>query len=80
MEKISVTAFRKHVPDYLGRVQKGEDIALTSRGKVIARIVPATDERKAAREQLAALRNTAIHIGDVVSPLEAEWEASRADT
>lgn len=79
MIKVTVTTFRKHIPDYLGRVRLGEDIALTSRGKVIARLVPPADERQSALEQLAALR-AACHIGDVVTPIEAKWEADCADS
>lgn len=78
MLEVSVTTFRKHIPDYLGKVCKGEDIALTSRGKVIARLVPPADERLSARDQLAALRGV-CRIGDILSPIEVEWEANRAD-
>ncbi|MEI6209136.1 MAG: type II toxin-antitoxin system prevent-host-death family antitoxin [Desulfuromonadales bacterium] len=80
MLEVSVTTFRKHIPDYLGKVRKGEDISLTSRGKVIARLVPPVDERLSAQEQLAALRGGVIHIGDITSPIEVEWEANSADS
>lgn len=80
MIEVTVTTFRKHLPDYLGKVRKGEDISLTSRGKVIARVVPPEDERLSAREQLAALRGKAIFIGDIVTPIDVEWEANRADS
>ncbi|MFH1159296.1 MAG: type II toxin-antitoxin system prevent-host-death family antitoxin [Pseudomonadota bacterium] len=79
MIEVSVTTFRNHIPDYLGRVRKGENIALTSRGKVIARLLPPGDERLKARQQLAELRTT-CRIGDVVSPLDEEWEACCADS
>jgi prevent-host-death family protein len=78
MLEVTVTTFRKHIPDYLGKVRKGEDISLTSRGKVIARLVPPTDERLSAKEQLAALRGTS-YIGDIVTSLDEKWEASCAD-
>jgi prevent-host-death family protein len=79
MLEVTVTTFRKHIPDYLGKVRKGEDIALTSRGKVIARLIPPVDERQHAQEQLAALRAT-CRIDDVVTPLDEKWEASCADS
>lgn len=79
MLEVTVTTFRKHIPDYLGKVRKGEDISLTSRGKVIARLVPPADERLSAKEQLAALRVTS-YIGDVVTPLDEKWEANCADS
>lgn len=80
MLEVSVTTFRKHIPDYLGKVRNGEDITLTSRGKVIARIIPPADERMNAREQLSALRGSAVYIGDIISPLDVEWEVERADS
>lgn len=79
MLEVPVTTFRKHIPDYLGKVRKGEDISLTSRGKVIARLVPPVDERKSAQQQLAALRAGIIHVGDVTSPIDAEWGADSAN-
>jgi prevent-host-death family protein len=79
MLEVSVTTFRNHIPDYLGKVRKGENIALTSRGKVIARLLPPGDERLKARQRLLELR-TSCHIGDVVSPLDEEWEACCADS
>jgi prevent-host-death family protein len=79
MLEVSVTTFRKHIPDYLGRVKKGEDISLTARGKVIARLVPPVDESQRAKEQLATLR-ASCYVGDVVSSLDVTWEADRADS
>lgn len=77
MVEVNVTEFRNHLPEYLGRVRKGEDIVLVSRGKVIARISPVTDERAAAREALLRLRGK-CRIGDVVSQLDEKWEADDA--
>lgn len=79
MLEVTVTTFRKHIPDYLGKVRKGEDISLTSRGKVIARLVPPADERLSAKEQLASLRGY-CHIGDVITPLDEKWGVSSADS
>jgi len=78
MIEVNVTEFRNHLPEYLGQVKKGEDIFLTSRGKVVARVTPVTDERAAAREALMLLRGK-CRIGDVLSPLDEKWEASDAD-
>lgn len=79
MLEVSVTTFRKHIPDYLCKVRTGEDISLTSRGKVIARLVPPTDGRQSARDQLAALRDTS-HIGDIITSIDVEWESASADS
>ncbi|NJD38497.1 MAG: type II toxin-antitoxin system prevent-host-death family antitoxin [Geobacter sp.] len=79
MQQVPVTVFRKHIPEYLGKVRQGEELSLTSRGREVARLVPPEDTRLSAREQLQALR---VHcrVGDVVSPIDTEWEAERADS
>ncbi|MDZ4184508.1 MAG: type II toxin-antitoxin system prevent-host-death family antitoxin [Desulfuromonadales bacterium] len=78
MLEVSVTTFRNHLPDYLDKVRKGEDIALTSRGKVIARLLPPEDERQKARQRLAELRAT-CRIDDVIASVDEEWEVDRVD-
>lgn len=76
MIKVNVTELRNHLPAYLGRVKTGEEVAVTSRGKVIARLVPEADECSAARLRLEAARKDSW-VGDVVSPLGEVWEAER---
>ena len=77
MIEVNVTEFRNHLPDYLGRVKKGEEVLLTSRGKVVARVSPVVDECLSAREQLVSLRGK-CRIGDVTAPLDEVWEAGDA--
>jgi prevent-host-death family protein len=76
MIQVNVTEFRNHLPTYLGKVKTGEEVALTSRGTVIARLVPEVDESLKAREWLATIRANSW-VGDVISPLNEEWEALR---
>ena len=76
MLHINVTELRNHLPAYLGKVKRGEEVAVTSRGKVIARLVPEPDECGAARSRLEALRITSW-VGDVLSPSGEFWEAER---
>lgn len=74
MREVNVTELRNHLPAYLGSVQDGEELLITSRGKVIAKLVPVEDPRQRARETLRELRRR-CRIGDVVSPLGESWEA-----
>lgn len=75
MQEINVTELRKHLPSYLKRVARGEQIRVTSNGKVLARIVPEDDPAAAARRRLEALRGTMV-VGDIVSPIDdVEWSA-----
>ena len=55
------------------RIWNSDEIQLSNRGKVIARIVPEEDEAAAARKRLEALRGKMI-VGDVISLIEdGEW-------
>lgn len=74
MNSINVTDLRNHLPDYLKKVKAGEEVTVTWRGKIIARIVPVLDEAEEAREWLKMIRKTSW-VGDVVSPSGDSWEA-----
>jgi len=74
--KVNVTELRQNLPAYLVEVQKGKEIEVTSRGRVIARIVAGGDPHQEARERLLAMRKH-CHVGDVLSPTGAEWNAER---
>lgn len=76
MKQVKVTEFRAHLPEYLSKVQNGETFTVMSRGQPIARLVPATGVMEHARERLIAMRKRA-RIGDIVSPVDVEWNAAR---
>jgi prevent-host-death family protein len=73
MEKVAVSEFRANLVGFLKRVERGEVIALTSRGHEVAKIIPPDNKTENARDALKKLRKTAL-IGDVLSPIEDEWE------
>jgi prevent-host-death family protein len=76
MRKVNITELRSHLPDYLGQVQAGDELVVTSHGKAIARILPSEDIHDAARKQLKALRKKS-YVGDVISPIGEVWEAEK---
>jgi len=76
MAKVNVTELRQNLPAYLVEAQKGKEIEVTSRGKVIARIVAGRDTQEQARARLLAARKR-CRIGDVLSPTGAAWDAER---
>lgn len=47
MEKISVADTKAHLSELLVRVEEGEDIVITRRGKPVARLSPVHPPRKA---------------------------------
>ena len=76
MAKVNVTELRQNLPAYLVEVQRGKEIEVTSRGKVIARIVAGSETHEQARARLLAARKH-CRIGDVLGPTGAAWDAER---
>ena len=74
--EVNVTELRQNLPAYLAQARKGKEIEVTSRGKVIARIVPGGDPHQEARERLLAARRHCT-VGDVAGPTGARWDAER---
>lgn len=74
MESIGVSQFRKKLPFFIEKVKNGAVITITSRGRQVARLVPVEDERAVARQALDRLAQTA-EVGDVLSPITADWDA-----
>jgi prevent-host-death family protein len=75
MAKVKVTELRQNLPAYLARVQAGEALEVTVRGRVIARIVPEENHQAAARKRLKALRGKARITGDIMAPSGETWDA-----
>jgi prevent-host-death family protein len=71
MESVNISELRNHLPRYLARVEAGEQLLVTRRGRVVARISAVEYGQTAARRQLESLRERA-RVGDVVSSIE-EW-------
>ena len=74
MDEVNITELRQQLPTYLGRVARGATVLVTQHGKPIAKIVPVEDPCAEAARRIETLRKTA-RVGDVVSPIEAEWSA-----
>ena len=75
-DAVNVSELRQRLPAYLAAVRKGGEISVTSRGKVIARIVAGGEPATEARDRLLAARKGCSG-GDVVSPAADAWEAER---
>ena len=74
--EVQVSELRRHLAHWLRRAEEGEEIAIRSGIRVITQLTPARDEHTAAVERLAAARARA-QIGDIVTPVDQEWEAER---
>jgi antitoxin (DNA-binding transcriptional repressor) of toxin-antitoxin stability system len=63
---------------FLKRVQAGEELQVTSRGRIIARIAPEHDPSEEARQWLFCLRNR-VSLGDVVAAVSEPESSGDAD-
>ena len=79
MGDINVTELRQNLPAYLARVRRGERIKVTSRGKVIAEIVPPAADKDDAAAARARLRGSVLKYERPLEPVfdTAEWEMNR---
>lgn len=73
---VNVAELRQNLPKYLAVAHSGGEIEVTSRGRLIARIVPGGDRQQEARDRLAAARKR-CKVGDVLSPLGVKWSAEQ---
>jgi antitoxin (DNA-binding transcriptional repressor) of toxin-antitoxin stability system len=80
MPQVPVTALRQNLPAWLGRAQKGEQLAITSRGKVIAELSPPTNPHKTASDAARAfLHGRVLRYDRPFDPAfePQEWDINR---
>jgi prevent-host-death family protein len=76
MQTVNISDFRANLLKYLEIANAGEQISVTSNGKLLATVSAPVDRRALARTQLTALAATA-KLGDVISPTDSKWEAQQ---
>ena len=74
MQTINISDFRANLLKYLEKANAGEQISVTTNGKLIATIMPPIQQKKLAKKQLQELAVSA-KIHDVISPVESNWDA-----
>jgi antitoxin (DNA-binding transcriptional repressor) of toxin-antitoxin stability system len=80
MPQVPVTELRQNLPAWLGRVRKGERLAITSRGKVIAELSPPSNPHKTASDAARAfLRGSVLRYDRPFDPAVEphEWDMNR---
>ncbi|MBK9245045.1 MAG: type II toxin-antitoxin system prevent-host-death family antitoxin [Burkholderiales bacterium] len=79
MDDVKVTELRQNLPAYLAKVRRGQRIRVTSRGKVIAEIVPPTADKGEADAARARLRGSVVKYDRPLEPVfdAEEWEMDR---
>ena len=74
MHTINISDFRANLLKYLEIANAGEQISVTSNGKLLATIAPPVNQKELARQRLKTLAAKA-KIHDVTSPTDCEWDA-----
>jgi prevent-host-death family protein len=52
----------------------GQSVVITKKGKPVAELVPHRERKKNAR---GVLKNCLFITGDIISPIDVEWEAEK---
>ncbi len=74
MQTINISEFRANLLKYLEVANSGEQISVTSNGKLLATITPPENQKQQARKQLNTLAACA-KIHDITSPIDSDWDA-----
>jgi prevent-host-death family protein len=74
MQIVNISDFRANLLKYLEKANSGEQISVTTNGKLLATIIPPVQQKELARKQLQELAATA-KIHDVTSPVDSQWDA-----
>ncbi|MBC8192927.1 MAG: type II toxin-antitoxin system prevent-host-death family antitoxin [FCB group bacterium] len=74
MTTIAVSELRANLMQVLEQIKQGAQIQITSRGKVVAQLVPADETQEQAKMALKHLAEDA-KIGDMINPIDETWNA-----
>ena len=73
MQTINISDFRANLLKYLEIANMGEQISVTSNGKLLATITPPVNQKELARAKLDSLAMVA-NVHDVTSPINNDWD------
>ena len=75
MKTIQAGKFKARCLALLDEVaQTNEPLVITKHGKPVAKLVPFDSKKDSAD---ASLKGLATFVGDIISPIDEEWEAAR---
>lgn len=74
METIAVSELRANLMKILKEIEHGSTINITSRGIIVAKLVPPDFNKERASKKLEEISKTAI-INDITSPIDSSWKA-----
>lgn len=75
MKSIAVSNLRANLMKILKEIEQGSSLDITSRGRVVAKLVPPDYTRSLIKKKLYELGKRA-KIHDIISPIDEEWEVN----
>ena len=73
---IPVTQFKAHCLEIIETVQrKRTPVVISKHGKPVAKLIPMDTEP--VPSLLGSMKGTVREIGDIISPIDVEWDADR---
>jgi len=74
-QQIAAGEFKAKCLSLLDQVQKTrQEIVVTKRGRPVAKVVPVEEEEP---QIWGRMKGTGIILGDIISPIDVEWEAEK---
>ncbi len=74
MNTIQVSELRANLMKVIKEIEHGNIVKITSRGKVVAKLVPPGNIKEEAKNKLKEIGKSAV-IGDIISPIDSKWDA-----
>lgn len=74
MNTIQVSELRANLMKVIKEIEHGSSVKITSRGKVVAKLIPPGSGKEEAKNKLKELGKKAV-IKDVLSPIDSKWES-----
>ncbi len=74
MQTVNISELRANLLKYLEKANAGEQISVTTNGKLLATITPPANRKALARQQLEELSASA-KLHDIVTPTGSDWDA-----
>jgi len=74
MQPIAISELRTNLMRIKKTIEKGSSVSITSRGRVVAKLVPPEESIKLAEQKLEGVRKSA-KVHDVLSPISEDWKA-----
>ena len=76
METIAISELRANLMKVIADIQHGSKIYITSRGKVVAKLVHPDEDKENAKKRLKEIGKTAV-LQDIITPIDVQWEVMK---